>query len=81
MEAEAYWKHQEIVGVVCQGRLGLGHYNTKRWSNTNAKGERELVVQRVREAAEEDRHVKAVGLTHQGDWVKWDQAGEVGPGA
>ncbi|CAM4543850.1 unnamed protein product [Leuciscus chuanchicus] len=65
-EAEAHWKHQEIVGVVCQGRLGLGHYNTKRWSKANTKGKRELAVQRVREAEEEHRRVKAVGLASQG---------------
>ena len=27
-----HWKHQEIVGVVCQGRRGLGSYNAKRWT-------------------------------------------------
>lgn len=37
-EAEAYWKHQEIIGVVCQGWLRLGNYSAKRWSKTNAKG-------------------------------------------
>ena len=29
-EAEVHWKHQEIVGVVRQGRRGLGNYNAKR---------------------------------------------------
>lgn len=41
-EAEAYWKHQEIVGVVYQERLGLGNYNAKRWSKANAKGKATL---------------------------------------
>ncbi|KAJ8338397.1 hypothetical protein SKAU_G00373630 [Synaphobranchus kaupii] len=74
MDAEAHWKHQVIVGVVCQGRLGLGNYNAKRWSKANAKGKRGLVVQRVRETVEEDRCVKAVGLACQGQWMQWDQA-------
>lgn len=73
-EAEAHWRHQEIVGVVCQGRLGLGHYKIKRWSKSNAKGRRALVVQRVRETAEEDRRVKATGLAVQGQWMQWDKA-------
>ncbi|CAJ1082823.1 hypothetical protein G5714_008721 [Xyrichtys novacula] len=62
-EAEAHWRHREIVGVVCQGRLGLGNYDGKRWSKAKAK--RAPVVQRVREAAEEDRQVKAIGLASQ----------------
>lgn len=73
-EAEAYWKHQEVVGIVCQGRLGLGNYNTKQWSKATAHGKRELLVQRVREAAEEDRRVKTVGLASQGQWMRWDEA-------
>ncbi|CAM4733730.1 unnamed protein product [Leuciscus chuanchicus] len=76
MEAESYWKHQEIVGVVCQGRLGLGHYSDKRWSRADTRARRGLVVQRVREAAEEDRQVKAIGLASQGRWTQWDQAQE-----
>ncbi|KAF4111690.1 hypothetical protein G5714_008721 [Onychostoma macrolepis] len=76
MEAEFHWKHQEIVGVVCQGRLGLGHYSEKRWSRADARARRGLVVQRVREAAEEERQVKAIGLASQGRWTQWDQAQE-----
>lgn len=73
-EAEAHWKHQEIVGVICQGRMGLGYYNNKRWTKANAREKRGLVVQRVCEAAEEDCQVKAIGLGSQGWWTQWDQA-------
>jgi hypothetical protein len=76
MEAEFYWKHQEIVGVVCQGRLGLGHYSEKRWSRVDARARRDLVVQRVHETVEEERQVKAIGLASQGRWTQWDQAQE-----
>ncbi|KAL1250851.1 hypothetical protein QQF64_018647 [Cirrhinus molitorella] len=76
MEAESHWKHQEITGVVCQGRLGLGHYSEKRWSRADARARRGLVVQRVREAAEEEWQVKAIGLASQGRWTQWDQAQE-----
>lgn len=76
MEAESHWKHQEIVGVVCQGRLGLGHYSEKRWSRADARARRGLIVQRIREAAEEERQVKAIGLASQGRWTQWDQAQE-----
>lgn len=76
MEAESHWKHQEIVGVVCQGRLGLGHYSGCRWSKADARARRGLVVKRVREAAEEDRQVKAIGLAAQGRWTQWEQAQE-----
>ncbi len=71
-EAESYWKDQEIIGMVCQGRLGLGNFKTKSWSK--AKGRRTRVVQRVREATEEDRLLRAVGFASQGQWMPWDQA-------
>lgn len=31
-------------------------------------------MQRAHEAAEEDYHVKVVGLTSQSVWMEWDQA-------
>lgn len=34
-KAETYWKHQDIVGLVCQEQLGLGNYNAKRWSKAS----------------------------------------------
>ncbi len=71
MKAESHWKHQ-----VCQGRLDLGHYSEKRWSRADTRARRGLVVQRVREAAEEERQVKAIGLASQGRWMQWDQAQE-----
>lgn len=73
-EAEGHWRHQEIVGTVCRGRLGLGNYDTKSWAKGDARVRRELVVQRVRETAEEDRRVKAVGLGSQACWVQWEGA-------
>lgn len=36
-EAEAYWKHWDVVGVVRQAWLGLGNYNAKT-TKANAKG-------------------------------------------
>lgn len=71
---EVFWKYKDIIWVVCQGRLGLGNYNARRWSKASAKGKRGLMVQRVQVTAEEDRHVKAVGLACQGQWMQWDQA-------
>ncbi|XP_077352497.1 uncharacterized protein prkg2l isoform X1 [Festucalex cinctus] len=73
-EAEAYWRHQEIVGTVCRGRLGLGNYTVKNWSKTNTRDRRDLVVRRVREAAEEDRRVKAAWLGTQARWMQWEGA-------
>lgn len=54
------------MGVVCKGRLGLGHYSEKRWSRADARARRGLVVQRVRETEEEERQVKAIGLASPG---------------
>lgn len=74
LDAETYWTHQESTGVVCQGHLGIGNYNVKRWSKASAKGRRELVVQKVFEAAEEDHRGKVVGLASLGQWMQWYQA-------
>ncbi len=77
MEAECHWKHLETMGVVCQGRLDLGHYSEKRWSRADARARRDLVVQRLHESAEEEEcQVKAIGLASQGRWMQWDQAQE-----
>lgn len=54
-EAESYWRHQDIVGTVCQGRLGLGNYSVKTWAKSCTQDRRDLVVQRVRKTAEEHR--------------------------
>ena len=75
-EAESYWRHQEIMGVVCKGRLGLGHYSEKRWSRADARAKRGLMMQRVQEAVEEECQVKAIGLASQGKWMQWDEAQE-----
>lgn len=61
MEAEAHWKHQETVGIVCQCCLWLGNYQAKRWGKAGIRDRRILVVQRVREAAEDDQQLKVVG--------------------
>lgn len=74
MEAESNWKHQEIVGVVSQTRLILGHYSKKRWNKADDRARRGLVVQRVCEKAEEECQVKAIGLASQERWTQWDQA-------
>ncbi len=77
MKAECHWKHLETVGMVCQGRLDLGHYSEKRWSRADARARRDLVVQRLHESAEEEEcQVKAIGLASQGRWMQWDQAQE-----
>ena len=54
--------------------MELGNYYTKRWSNTNAKGKRGLVVQRVNKTGEEDRRLQTIELAPQGLWMQWDQA-------
>lgn len=41
-EAESPWKHQEIVGVVYQGRLGLVHYCEKNLESVRQQKERQV---------------------------------------
>lgn len=60
--------HEDIVGAVNQGRLGLGVITRARWKDASAKGHRSLVQEELRLAEEEDRQAKAVFMNLQGSW-------------
>ena len=67
-------KQQEMIGIVCKGRQGLGNYGSQLWSKADPKTKRNLVVQQVRRTEERERQVKAVGLASQGRWMAWEPA-------
>lgn len=36
------WRHQQILGVVCQGHFDPGNYDHKRWNKANSRAIRDL---------------------------------------
>ena len=64
-------KHRDVVGIVCQGQKGLGHYGNQRWRDANTKTRRDMIVQQIKDAGDEDRPLHFRGLYEQGEWVRW----------
>ncbi|KAI8522143.1 hypothetical protein Bbelb_018970 [Branchiostoma belcheri] len=73
-EARSNLRHRDIVGVVAQGRLGLGAGNpeSQRWSTAGPKERRDMVQKEVRRREEEGRRSQAVSQGVQGAWTKWE---------
>ena len=71
-EAESRLRHEDIVGTVTRGRLGVGCISRTSWKTASAVDRRKLVQGKVRQAVEEERQTKAVSLKQQGKWMKWD---------
>ncbi|XP_054626149.1 uncharacterized protein LOC129178189 [Dunckerocampus dactyliophorus] len=74
-EADARLHHRSLVGVVTRSRTGLGSFPCPQM-NTRGKERRRLVQEEVRAAVEETRTCKAVGMKHQGAWMRWENAVE-----
>ncbi|XP_078589523.1 uncharacterized protein LOC144869891 [Branchiostoma floridae x Branchiostoma japonicum] len=74
--ARSRLRHKDIVGVVAQGRLGLGagSITTQRWKDAEPKLRRKLIQSEIRRQVEEQRRAQAVSQGVQGAWVKWEQA-------
>ena len=67
-EAESRLRHEDIVGTVTRGRLGVGCISRSSWKSASALVRRRL----VRQVVEEERQAKVVTLKQQGSWMKWD---------
>ena len=74
--AETRLQHDEIVGLTCHGRQGIGCQPTKQWSKEDTRGKRELVLQKIRRTEEESRNQRMVTMSKQGAWMKWDAVTE-----
>ena len=72
--AEEQLKHNEVVGIVCKGRQGLGNYGVNLWSKANNRMRRDMLIEQIRQATEKDRMVTLVGQAKQGRWTHWDAA-------
>lgn len=65
-EAEARLRHRRLVGVVTQGRAGLGSFQAPH-VNLSRRKKRNSFVQ------EEVRSCRAVGMKQQGAWTRWEK--------
>ena len=63
---------QDVIGSVCRGRRGLGNYGKVQWSKKQRKPKRDMIVQQVKKEAEQTRMTKAVSMSHQGNWTRWE---------
>lgn len=70
-KAESRLKHQDIVGISCSGRQGLGNNTRPLWNSATTGERRALVQSEIRREEEESRKVKAVQMGNQGSWTKW----------
>ncbi|XP_066285629.1 uncharacterized protein [Branchiostoma lanceolatum] len=73
-EARSNLRHREIVGVVAQGRLGLGASRTvnQRWCTAGPRERREMVQSEIIRKEEEYRRAQAVSQGYQGAWTRWE---------
>ena len=67
-------KHQEVLGIVCEGRRGLGNYQAEFWSKSSSKQRRDKIVNEIRKEEENKRRAKAVQQASQGRWTTWETA-------
>ena len=55
-----------MVGLVYKGRQGFGNPRDILWSKASKLQRRELIKKEIRKGEDEERRVKAVGMTKQG---------------
>ena len=60
-------KHKQVVGVVCKGRLGLGHYESTWWDKADDRTRRKMAVDGIRTVEEEQRNLRLSNMSGQGD--------------
>lgn len=64
---------EEVQKATTRGRAGLGWGDLPmRWSRTNRKERKDLVVSEVIKMAEEEYRVKAEAQGQQGRWTTWE---------
>lgn len=59
------------MGMVTQGRLGLGVITRASWNEAKAKDRKEMVQKEIQAVEEESRQARAVAMKQQGSWTRW----------
>ncbi|KAI8485154.1 hypothetical protein Bbelb_370790 [Branchiostoma belcheri] len=63
---------RDIIGATNSGRQGLGSSHFQQWGKASKKERRAMVQTEVRQLEEEGRRAKAVALSSQGAWTRWN---------
>ncbi len=72
-QAKADLRHRDIIGIVQQGRGGLGLGESRpSWHRAAPAQRRRLVVEEVRRQEQATRCAKAVSQAKQGQWMRWE---------
>ena len=71
-DARSALRMQEIAGIGCRGREGIGVTSRRYYSKVSKKERRKMVVGKVREKEEHRRQVKLTGLGKQGRSCSWE---------
>ena len=71
-EAKSRLRLQDIGGIPNRGREGLGMTHRQYYGKSTQKEKRSLIVEKVREKEEEDRHLRISSLRKQGVSTKWN---------
>ena len=71
-DARSALRMQEIAGIGCRGREGIGLTPRRYYSKVGKKERRKMVVGKVREKEEQKRQVKLTGLAKQGRSSTWE---------
>ena len=72
LDAESMLVLKDIIGNTCSGRQRLGMAHFQQWSKASEEERRKMEQREVRMSEEEHRKAKAVDLSKQGAWTKWN---------
>ena len=61
-EAETSLQQEEIVGIVCRGRQGIGYQTTQMWNREGTRGHQVMIQKKVRQEKEDSR------MYTEGNW-------------
>ncbi|XP_015240280.1 PREDICTED: uncharacterized protein LOC107091067 [Cyprinodon variegatus] len=71
-QTESMLKIRDIIGAPCTGRQGLGTSHFQQWSKAGTRERKVMIQEEVSSLEKEGRRSKAVALSSQGAWTKWD---------
>ncbi|GFO03167.1 reverse transcriptase [Plakobranchus ocellatus] len=73
-EAKECLKVKEVIGQTQTDRRGFGSTTAKRWSKTEGKEKRDMIIDEIRNKEDSTRVQKAVQQPQQGQWTNWGTA-------
>ena len=72
--AESALRMKEIIGIVANGKAGLGLHPQRWWSKESTANRRKMVLEEIHHLEEVRCFATAVGQRKQGAWTKWENS-------